>query len=148
MIDHGKGLAMQAVTIKLPNDIYEQLQRTAELTHQPLDTVIAQSLSHSLSPLLEEIPQKYQPDVFPLLDMSDKVLQEEVENTFPVETWAEYETLLQDKKERVLSETEQARLNELRYQADVMTLRKAYAAILLKRRGYRIPSISELPLAK
>ncbi len=139
---------MQAVTIKLPNDIYEQLQRTAELTSQPLDTVIAQSLSHSLSPLLEEIPPQYQPDVFPLLDMSDEVLQGEVESTFPAESWAEYEALLLSKKERPLSEDEQTRLRELHYQADVLTLRKAYAAVLLKRRGYRIPSVSELPLAQ
>lgn len=139
---------MQAVTIKLPNDIYEQLQRTAELTSQPLDTVIAQSLSHSLSPLLEEIPRKYQPDVFPLLDMSDEALRQELEKTFPEDAWTEYETLLQQNKERSLDESEQKRLANLRYQADLLTLRKGYAAVLLKRRGHRIPSISELPLAK
>jgi hypothetical protein len=139
---------MQAVTIKLPNDIYEQLKRTAELTSQPLDTVIAQSLSHSLSPLLEEIPATYQPDVFPLLEMSDKALQQEVENTFPVDDWVEYESLLQHKKERSLTEREQTRLNDLRYQADLLTFRKAYAAVLLKRRGHRIPTASELPLAQ
>lgn len=139
---------MQAVTIKLPNDIYEQLQRTAELTKRPLDTVIAQSLSHSLSPLLEEIPANYQKDVFPLLEMNDKALQKEVENTFPAKAWAEYEALLQQKKERSLTESEQTRLDALRYQADLLTFRKAYAAVLLKRRGHRIPSISELPLAQ
>lgn len=139
---------MQAVTIKLPNDIYEQLKRTAELTSQPLDTVIAQSLSHSLSPLLEEIPQKYQPDVFPLLEMNDQSLEREVESTFPADAWTEYETLLQRKRERPLTESEQTRLNELRYQADLLTFRKAYAAVLLKRRGHRIPTASQLPLAQ
>jgi hypothetical protein len=138
---------MQAVTIHLPNDIYEQLQRTAELTRQPLDTVVAQSLSHSLTPLLEEIPPDYQPGVFPLLEMSDRALQKEVESTFPSKAWSEYETLLQYKKERPLTDTEQARLDELRYQADLLTFRKAYAAVLLKRRGHRIPNASELPLA-
>jgi hypothetical protein len=137
---------MQAVTIKLPNDIYDQLRRTAELTKQPLDTVIAQSLSHSLSPLLEEIPTDYQSDVFPLLEMSDRTLQQEVERTFPAETWSEYETLLQRKKEGALSVAEQVSLDELRYQADLLTFRKAYAAVLLKRRGHRVPAVAELPL--
>jgi len=137
---------MQAVTIKLPNDIYDQLRRTAELTKQPLDAVIAQSLSHSLSPLLEEIPTDYQPDVFPLLEMSDRTLQQEVERTFPSEAWSEYETLLQRKKEGSLSGVEQVRLDELRYQADLLTFRKAYAAVLLKRRGHRVPTVAELPL--
>ena len=128
---------MQAVTIKLPDDIYQQLQRTAELTKQPLETVIAQSLSHSLSPLLEEIPADFQPDVFPLLEMDDEALQNEVETTFPADAWSEYEALLQHRKERSLTEVEQARLDELRYQADLLTFRKAYAAVLLKRRGHR-----------
>jgi hypothetical protein len=139
---------MQALTIKLPNEIYERLQKTAELTNQPLDTLIAQSLSHSLTPLLDEIPANFQQDVFPLLGMSDEALQQEVENTFPTEDWSEYETLLLQKKERALTKSEQSRLNDLRYHADLLTFRKAYAAILLKRRGHKIPSISELPLAQ
>lgn len=139
---------MQAVTIQLPNEIYEQLKRTAELTKQPVDTVIAQSLSHSLSPLLKEIPTEYQPDVFPLLEMSDTSLEQEMEKRISADTWSEYETLLQNKKERQLTSAEQARLAELRYQADLLTFRKGYAAVLLKRRGHRIPTASELPLIR
>lgn len=137
---------MQAVTIQLPNEIYEQLKRTAELTKQPVDTVIAQSLSHSLSPLLKEIPTEYQPDVFPLLEMSDTSLEQEMEKRISADIWSEYETLLQNKKERQLTNAEQVRLDELRHQADLLTLRKAYAAVLLKRRGHRIPTASELSL--
>lgn len=139
---------MQAVTIELPNDIYEQLRRTSELTKQSLDTVIAQSLSHSLSPLLKEIPTDYQPDVFPLLEMSDEALQQEVEKTLPSEAWSEYERLLQLKTERSLTDVEQALLDELRYQANLLTFRKAYAAVLLKRRGHVIPTVSDLPPVK
>lgn len=139
---------MQAVTIKLPNEIYEQLKRTAELSSQPLDTVVAQSLSHSLSPLLEDIPPTYQREVYPLLEMNDLALQKEVERIFPAETWAEYESLLQINKGRALTSNENGRLQELRYQADLLTFRKAYAAVLLKRRGNEIPSTSELPLVQ
>jgi hypothetical protein len=134
--------------IKLPNDIYEQLKRTAELSSQTLDSVVAQSLSHSLSPLLEDIPVSYQQEVYPLLEMNDEALKKEVGSLFPTEAWAEYETLLQYKKERSLTNDETARLDELRYQADLLTFRKAYAAVLLKRRGYNIPLVSDLPLAQ
>ena len=36
------------------------LKRTAELAHQPLETIVEQSLAHSLPPLLEDIPAEYQ----------------------------------------------------------------------------------------
>jgi hypothetical protein len=133
------------VNIQLPNKIYEHLQRTAELTKQPLDTVIANSLAHSLPPLLEEIPPEFQADVFPLLEMSDEALQQEILATLSSEIWVVYETLLQHKKNRALSEDEQRQLDKLRYQADLLTFRKGYAAVLLKRRGHSIPTLEDLP---
>jgi hypothetical protein len=133
------------VNIQLPNKIYEHLQRTAELTKQPLDTVIANSLAHSLPPLLEEIPPEFQADVFPLLEMSDEALQQEILATLSSEIWVVYETLLQHRKNRALSEDEQRQLDKLRYQADLLTFRKGYAAVLLKRRGHSIPTLEDLP---
>jgi multidrug efflux pump subunit AcrA (membrane-fusion protein) len=134
----------QTIEIRLPDELYEQLQRAAELSRQPTETIVAQSLAHSLPPLLEEIPVQYQPDVYPLLAMADTELQKEMERTFPAEQWAEYEELLEQKKSAPLSVEEQARLDSLRRQADALMFRRGYAAILLKRRGYPLPSLQEL----
>jgi hypothetical protein len=79
----------QTLTIRIPDALFNQLKRAAELARQPADTIIAQSLAHSLPPLLEEIPFQYQPDVFPLLQMNDANLQSEMSRTFPPERWAE-----------------------------------------------------------
>ena len=138
---------MQVVTINLPEELYEQLLRTAALTQKSLDTIIAQSLAHSLLPLLEDIPAAYQSDVYPLLEMTDEALQQEVQRIFPANAWTDYEGLLQRKKEQPLTKSEQNRLDALRYQADLLTLRKGYAAVLLKRRGHRIPALPERPTA-
>lgn len=137
----------QTLTIKLSETTYSQLRQAAELAHQPVDVIIEQSLSHSLPPLLKEIPPAYQPDVYPLLFMSEADLVQESQRRFPAERWAEYEALLDKKKMSSLSETEQARLNTLRREADVLTFRKGYAAILLQRRGYRLPTLAELSQA-
>ena len=131
------------LTINLPDELYQQLQQAAKLAQQPLETIVAQSLAHSLPPLLEDIPQTYQADVYPLLTMTDAELQDEVRKTFPPDRWADYETILEQKKERFLSPKEIARLDQLRREADLVTFRKAYAAVLLKRRGYRIPAPAE-----
>jgi hypothetical protein len=54
--------------------------------------------------------------------------------------------LLEKKKEGALTGKEEAQLDALRRAADVLTLRKGYAAVLLKRRGYRVPPPGELPI--
>lgn len=101
----------QAITINLPDRLFSQLKRAAELSHQPVENIIEQSMTHSLPPLLDDIPAEYQRDVYPLLRMSPQQLQAE------------------------------AQLTELRREADVLMLRKAYAAVLLKRQGYQPPDI-------
>ncbi|HSN76693.1 MAG TPA: hypothetical protein VL334_16600 [Anaerolineae bacterium] len=136
----------QAITINLPDQILSQLKRAAELTRQPMERIIAQSLATSLPPLLEDIPPEYHRDVFPILQMSPRQLQAEALRVFPSRKWQQYERLLAKKKEQSLTPEEETRLAELRREADVMTLRKGYAAVLLKRQGYRIPSVDELPL--
>jgi predicted transcriptional regulator len=56
----------QSITINLSDELYSLLQRAAELAEQPVEVIVAQSLAHSLPPLLEDIPAAYQLDVYPL----------------------------------------------------------------------------------
>ncbi len=139
---------MRTITVNLSETLYSQLQRAAELAAQPLDAIVEQSLAHSLPPLLEEIPEAYQSDVYPLLQMTDTELRSEAQRQFPDKLWGEYEALLERKKERPLTMEEQARLDMLRREADVLMFRKGYAAVLLKRRGYRIPTLAELSVTQ
>ncbi|MDL1910830.1 hypothetical protein FBQ81_09085 [Chloroflexi bacterium CFX6] len=134
----------QTINVRLPEPLYSQLKRAAELSRQPADVIIAQSLAHSLPPLLEEIPNQYQPDVFPLLKMNDAELKREMSRVLPPKHGAEYESLLDRKRSGALTSAEEKRLDALRREADVLTFRKGYAAVLLKRRGYRLPPIEEL----
>jgi hypothetical protein len=39
---------------------------------------------------------------------------------------------------------EEKLLDDLRREADALTFRKGYAAVLLKRRGYSLPTVEEL----
>ena len=135
----------QAITIHIPDMLYDQLKRTAELSQRSIDTIVAHSLSHSIAPLLEDIPAEYQADVYPLLEMDETALQAEARRIFPTDRWSTYEALLEKKKEGRLTEKEHAKLDALRREADILMFRKAYAAVLLKRRGSHPPSIHELP---
>lgn len=135
----------QAITITLPDNLYDKLKRTAELIDEPLETFVAQSLTQSLPPFVEEIPEEYQVDVYRLLQMNSTELQAEVRRVFPQERWAEYESLLERKKDAALSGPEQVRLDALRREANVLMFRKGYATVLIKRRGYQIPDVANLP---
>ena len=134
----------QTINVHLPEPLYSQLKRAAELSRQPTDAIIAQSLAHSLHPLFEEIPAQYQADVFPLLQMSDAELKREMSRVFSPKDWAEYESLLDKKRSGSLTGADEKRLDALRREADMLTFRKGYAAVLLKRRGYRLPTLEEL----
>ncbi len=139
---------MTTITIELPEPLFEKLERAAQLTKQPVETLVEQSLAGSLPPLLEDIPAEYQKDVFPLLKMDVADLQQEVQQVFPPDRWRGYEMLLEKKRETNLTDEEQAELDILRREADILMLRKGYAAVLLKRRGYRVPSPEQLPIAQ
>ncbi len=134
----------QTITIQLSDKTFRQLQRAAELAQQPLDALVESSLAHSLPPLLEEIPPAYQADVYPLLMMSDAERMAQAQQTFPPDRWAEYERLLAKKKESALTPQEQMQLDTLHRQADILTFRKGYAAVLLKRHGYHPLSLADL----
>jgi len=133
------------ITIKLSDTRYNQLRRAAELAKRPVDTIVEESLAHSLPPLLEDIPAEYQAEIYPLLAMNARQLAAEASRVFPGSKWQQYEALLAKKKEDTLNATEKKRLAALRREADVLTLRKGYAMVLLRRQGYAVPTTDELP---
>lgn len=135
----------QTVVLNLPDTLYQQLRRAAELAQQPVESIVEQSLSHSLPPLLEDIPTEYQADVYPLLQMSAAQLRNELNKVMPARRWRQYEALLAAKRERHLPPEEEELLAMLRREADVLMLRKSYAAVLLKRRGIKPPVADALP---
>ncbi|MCP4351732.1 MAG: hypothetical protein GY795_40225 [Desulfobacterales bacterium] len=126
----------QNITISLSDSLYRQVRQISELSRQPTEAIIIQSLTHALPSLLEDIPIQYQADVYPLLQMNDAELQCESRRIFPQEQWLEYEALLDKKKTGKLTDQEEICLDRLRHEADVLMFRRSYAAVLLKRRCY------------
>lgn len=128
-----------AITINVSDSLYQQLRRAASLCHRPTETIILDSLRHTLPPLIEDIPAEYQDEVFPLLAMADQELLDEAQQSFPQDRWHLYESLLERKKTGQLPPDAEQTLRGVRHEADVLTFRRSYAAVLLKRRGYRLP---------
>jgi hypothetical protein len=137
-----------AITINVSDALYRQLHQAASLFHQPTEAIILDSLRHTLPSIFEDIPAGYQDEVFPLLAMNDQDLLQESRRTFPPDRWQHYESLLEQKKEGQLPPDDEQALQALRREADVLTFRRSYAAVLLKRRGYQLtPPRGELQSA-
>ena len=134
----------ETFTIHLPASAAHRLRRVAEIARRPVDEVAVETLCASLPPLLEDVPAAFQADLAHLETLSNEALRAQVRASVSPENVARYETLKPIRVERPLTEAEHQEYEALRFEADSLMFRKAYAALLLKWRGERIPTVAEL----
>jgi len=139
-------MAADTVTIQVPQALYERLQRVATLTHRPLESLVEQALEQGLPPLPDDVPAAYREALVALETQPDDQLWQAVNATLPAAIADHLAVLREQRRDNQLSTSEAATLAELQYKADLLPLRKAYAAVLLKWRGHRVPTLAELPL--
>jgi hypothetical protein len=134
----------QAITVHLPDRLYQRLAETADASQQSLDIVVLQSISSGLPPSLDQVPERFRADLRALNRLSDETLWQIARSDLDDDKAALYEALLEQNQHRELKEADQARLSTLREEADLLMLRRSFAYALLKWRGHRIPTLSEL----
>ena len=118
------------------------MQRAAEGMRRPVERVLA-SIVKGATPSLEKVPAQYRSDLESMETLADGELRKIAESQVSGEHQRKFERLLENSKSGELSEREQQTLTRMRNEADRLTLRKAYAYLLLKYRGHRIPSLSD-----
>ncbi len=141
-------MSTDTITIHLPGGLYRRLARLADLTKQPLEGLIVQTLSSSLPPLPDDLPPATRDALQALEALSDDELWQRARATFPEEQYARLTALRERRRDGALPTDEQAELDQLLEAADLLTLQKAYGAVLLKWRGYRLPPVSALSEAR
>jgi hypothetical protein len=137
----------EMVTIQVPQTLYDRLERLARLTHRPVESLIAQTLSTSLPLLPDDLPVEQREALAALESLSDEQLWQVEGATFPESQYERFAELREKSRNAGLTPSEQATLDQLSTAADLLTLRKAYAAVLLKWRGHRLPSLAALESA-
>jgi hypothetical protein len=130
----------QAITLHLPERLYQRLTEAADAAQQPLDAVVLQSIHTGLPPSLEGVPERYRADLRALSQMSDEMLWQIARSDLDDAKAAMYETLLEKNQREEMDEADRTRLATLREEADVLMLRRSFAYALLKWRGHRIPT--------
>ena len=132
------------VAIEVPQPLYRRLERLAALAGQPIDLLIDRALSASLPPLPEDLPPAMHESLLALERLSDEELTGVVYSRMPEDDAALLAGLRGRRAAGALSAQEQSLLDRLMQAADLLTLRKAYAAVLLRWRGARVPTLAEL----
>ncbi len=127
------------ITIHLPDNLYRRLERLASLTSQPLERLIIKTLTSSLPQLPDDLTPALRDALLALESLSDDALQQVAQATMPNTQYEQLATLREMQRERPLTTDEQADLDRLLQDADILVLKKAYAAVLLKWRGLPSP---------
>ena len=138
-------MAVDAITIHLPDGLYRRLERLASLTQQPLEGLIVKTLSSSLPPLPDDLAPAFRDALLALESLPDDELQQIADATMPEVAYERLSALRDERRERPLISNEQAELDRLSQDADTLVLRKAYAAVLLTWRGQRLSSPAAHP---
>ncbi len=136
-------MATEPIEIHMPEALYRRLERLAALTQRPLESVIVQTLSSSIPPLPDDLPPNTRDALIALEGLGDDELARVMRSTLPDDRYERLSELRAKCHEGALAVSEQAELDQLLQEADLLTLRKAYAAVLLKWRGRKSAASAE-----
>ena len=136
----------QKLTIELPESIFRHLKQMAEQTHQPLESLVAQSITGNLPPVVDDAPPEMQADLLAIQQLAVDDLREIAQSQLPQAQQQRHLELLEKRQTAPLTPTETQELTNLRQAADRLMLRKAYAWSVLRWRGQRLPALNDLPL--
>lgn len=137
-------MTSQVITLRLPDHLYQRLGQAADALQQTLDDVALQSIRAGLPPSLDQVPERFRADLRAMSRLSDETLWQIARRDLDDDKVDLYEALLDRNRRGELSATDQAQLNTLREEADLLMLRRSYAYALLKWRGHRVPTMDEL----
>ncbi|MDX2042315.1 MAG: hypothetical protein SF097_13760 [Acidobacteriota bacterium] len=133
----------QAITLNLPDNIFQPIARVAQATQQPVEELVLTALQASL-PQLEGLPDDISENLSALEMFDEQSLRSVMLDTVPAETSEQIHDLLERQQLGSLGISEQRQLDSLQRQADLVMLRKARAAVLLRFRGKPVPTAAEL----
>ena len=133
----------QTITPTLPDNVLQPVQRVAQATKQSVEDLLVTALQAAL-PTLEGLPSDVVQHLVALESFDDHALWRVVLETVLRDQQHQLHDLLSRNQAGVLTASEQEQLVALQQQADLVMLRKARAAVLLRFRGKRVPMLAEL----
>jgi hypothetical protein len=131
---------MQTLTLQLPDDTLQRYQRGAMAARKRLEDFITDRLVETTLPLNIALPTPVEAKLKAMEALADESLWEIAKRRLPPPQQRRYNRLLTKNVQGTITETEKKLLQTLGDEARLLTLEKAHAFMLLKWRGYTLPS--------
>jgi hypothetical protein len=136
-------MSRPVLTLELPEDIYERLRRAAKGMNQPVENALV-NIVRAATPSLEKVPAEYRAELEAMEELGDEELRTILRSRLAPAKQRRLERLLDENQRGRLTDRQRHALGELRRDGDRLMLRRSYAALLLKYRGHRVPSLEAL----
>ena len=130
-------MAVQPVTLNLPNTLYHQVQRRAEKSHRSVEDELLEVIATAIS-ALDELPREITEAMAQLVFLDDAALERVARRTMASEQVEQMEALNLKQQREGLTPEERQELTQLLRRYEHVMLVRAKAAALLKERGYDV----------
>lgn len=134
----------QTVTLELSKPLWEWAERTATATKRSVEKVLVDSLSATIPPPLNDVPDEFRDELVLLENRNDADLWEITRRRMSPKLLRQYDNLLEKNRIGTLTVQEQKKLEQLRKNSELIMLMRARAFVLLQWRGYRLPTVDDL----
>ena len=134
----------QTILLQLPDDKLQRYQRGAYAAKKRLEEFIVERLDEAIPSIAESPSSSVQEALNQLETLDDDVLWKVAQSKLSIEQQRSYDELLIKNSTGSLTSEEGEQLCLLGEEARQLTLKKAHAFMLLKWRGFTIPSIEDL----
>src|SRR5262245_6015571 len=129
-----------AITLPVPDYIYDRARQVAEDTSQSIEDVLVRQLENAFTEPLPALEPEEQRELEALAFLSDDALCTIAREHMPEDRQARLHVLMTANSQGAVDEIQRAELEALVVQGQRLSLRKAQAAALLTERGYAVSS--------
>jgi hypothetical protein len=137
-------MIVQPVTLHLPDETLQRYQKGASAARKRLEEFLVERLMEAIPPLADDLPSPLHEELKTLEHLDDDALWQVARSQLPANRQRLYSRLLTKNSQGTITDREKETLHALGDEARLLTLKAAHACMLLKWRGYRVPSAAEL----
>lgn len=130
-------MTVQAITLNLPETVYEQIRRAAEKAQRPVNEVLVEAVM-AVAPVIGIAPEELRTALAQMAYLNDAALWQAARATMTAEQRERLEALHDKQQCEELTAEEQAEEQALLVLYRETLLVRAQAAVLLKQRGYDV----------
>lgn len=136
-------MAIQAVTVDLPTNVYEQIQRAAEKVQRPINEILVEAIA-AVAPVIDTASGPMRSALAQMAYLNDAALWQAARATMTVEQRQRL-AALHDQQQRGIELNPEERAEEqalLALYRETILIR-AQGAVLLKQRGYDVSNLKD-----